>query len=353
MVHPVFKSQKAFALYILAWVLLISSQAMVLYYFYNMALQQAIGYSLIFYSLFSLIALLLWYPVSFIYLSMGTVFSKILNFVGLAAGAIAFWELSGSYLLKIIFEESEAFLDFNQEILPVRLLAGILIFMIISLVYYLIIFYTSLEEKRESEFNLRALAREAELKMLKYQMNPHFLFNSLNSINSLTITDPGKARDMIVRLSDYLRYSLESGKEDLKELKLEVGNIRRYLEIEKTRFGERVSYEEDIDEQCFEYKLPAMILQPLFENAIKHSVHESTEAVSIKLKCRRKEDYLQIEIKNIIVENSNPVSGTGTGLDNVRKRLFSYYGEAAKLELMSEDGWFKVRIQIPFSSVLS
>ncbi len=152
---------------------------------------------------------------------------------------------------------------------------------------------------------------------------------------------------MIVKLSAYLRYSLESDQEYFKELKGEINNIRRYLEIEKIRFGERINYEEFIDDSCLEQKVPSMILQPLFENAIKHGVHESTDPVLIQMKCNSSDDYLNIEVRNTMLENGKLIKGTGTGLNNVRNRLFSAYMEENLLEICQEDNWFVVRIKIP------
>ncbi|MEA1897853.1 MAG: histidine kinase, partial [Bacteroidota bacterium] len=267
MVHPVFRTPKSIIFYIVTWVVFIMAQILVLYYFYEFPFRNAIWDASIYLVFYGFLGLGLWYPIRFIYMSESKSYSKMLNFIGLGAGTLVLWQLLGSSLLRLVLNEHEQLIEFNELIMPVRLLAGALIFMILSLAYYLIIFYTSLEDRKINEVSLKAQARESELMMLKYQLNPHFLFNSLNSINSLTLSDPEKARNMIVKLSAYLRYSLESDQENFKELKREIDNIRRYLEIEKTRFGERINYEEFIDNSCLDQKVPSMILQPLFENA--------------------------------------------------------------------------------------
>ncbi len=350
MVHPVFRSPKSIIFYLATWAVFIMAQVLVLYLFYDFPFRYVLWDASIYYVFYSFFGLGLWYPIRFIYMSESDVFSKILNFLGLGAGTLVLWQLLGSAFLRLVLNEHENLIKFNQLVMPIRLLAGALIFMILSLAYYLIMFYTSMEDRKINEVNLKAQARESELMMLKYQLNPHFLFNSLNSINSLTLSDPGKARNMILKLSAYLRYTLEFNGEHFKELKGEIDNIRRYLEIEKTRFGERIHYEEFIDDLCLEQKLPAMILQPLFENAIKHGVHESTDPTLIQLKCNLSDDFLNIELRNSLVENRKITRGTGTGLRNVRDRLFSAYGEQNLMDIAQEDNCFVVRLKIPRSA---
>ena len=349
MVHPVFRTPKSIIFYLVTWVVFIMAQVLILYYFYEFPFRYAVWDASIYLVFYSFLGLGLWYPIRFIYMSESNVYSKILNFIGLGTGTLILWQLLGSSFLSLVLSEHGNLFEFNKLVMPMRLLAGALIFMILSLAYYLIMFYTSLEDKKISEANLKAQARESELMMLKYQLNPHFLFNSLNSINSLTLSDPEKARNMIVKLSAYLRYSLESDQEYFKELKGEIDNIRRYLEIEKTRFGERINYEEFIDDSCLELKVPSMILQPLFENAIKHGVHESTDPVLIQMKCNSSDDFLNMEVRNTMLENRKLIKGTGTGLNNVGDRLFSAYRKEKLMEIAQEGNWFVVRIKIPLS----
>jgi len=347
MVHPVTRNSRSIVFYVATWVIFMMAQVLVLFFFYEFPFRYAIWDALVYFGILSFLGLGLWYPIRFIYMSESSVYSKILNFIGLGTGTLITWQLFGFFILELVLGGQENLDEFNQLEMPIRLLAGALIFMILSLVYYLIMFYTSLEDKKINEANLKASVRESELMRLKYQLNPHFLFNSLNSINSLTLSDPDKARNMIVKLSDYLRYSLESDQEHFKELKGEIDNIRRYLEIEKIRFGEKIHYEELIDDSCLKNKVPAMILQPLFENAIKHGVHESTESVLIQLKCKSSGDYIKIEIRNNLVVSRKITSGTGTGLNNVRARLFSTYGKENLMNIFQKDNSFIVELMIP------
>ena len=143
-----------------------------------------------------------------------------------------------------------------DETFPYRIGTGVFIYGLIILTYYLFVSLSNLSEKNAKEARLESLVRETELKMLRSQINPHFLFNSLNSISSLTITDPEKARDMVVKLSEFMRYALSRKDELPVSLQNELDNLRLYLEIEKVRFGDKLITEETIEEECLDFKIP-------------------------------------------------------------------------------------------------
>jgi LytS/YehU family sensor histidine kinase len=186
--------------------------------------------------------------------------------------------------------------------------------------------------------------------MLRSQINPHFLFNSLNSISSLTITDPEKARDMVIKLSDFMRYALSRKDEQPVSLRSELDNLRLYLDIEKVRFGERLAIEEHIDSECLEVKIPVMLLQPLYENAVKHGVYESTEIVKIVTTASLKDGYLLLTISNNYENGTSSAKGTGTGLINVTRRLELFYGNKASISTEKQNGIFTLKIYMPANS---
>jgi len=210
----------------------------------------------------------------------------------------------------------------------------------------------ALEQRRTSERTeqeLRVLAREAELKALRAQLNPHFLFNSLNSVSSLTVTNPLKARDMIVKLSDFMRYSLSSRNEQPVTLGNEMESLRLYLQIEKVRFGERLSIEEDISPECLPALMPGMLLQPLYENAVKHGVYESTEEVTIRTTVRKQNEMVIITVTNNVDTDSVVTrKGAGIGLKNVSSRLELFFGDKADLTVNHGDDSFTVIVRFPF-----
>ena len=181
------------------------------------------------------------------------------------------------FVMLLVLPEQNNYQAYWDATFPYRIGTGVFIYGLIILSYYLFISLSNLSEKNAKEARLESLVKETELKMLRSQINPHFLFNSLNSISSLTITDPEKARDMVVKLSEFMRYALSKKDEQPVSFRSELENLRLYLDIEKVRFGDRLSIEENIEENCLEIKMPVMFLQPLYENAVKHGVYESTE----------------------------------------------------------------------------
>jgi LytS/YehU family sensor histidine kinase len=265
----------------------------------------------------------------------------------LGAAMLFLWIFTGYLLLRSFIggdTESVLFLD---ESIPFRSVIGGLIFLLIIMLYYLMVYSENLKQKINNEANLKTLVREAELSALKAQINPHFLFNSLNSVSSLTIRDPLKARRMIIELSEFLRYSLKYKEKEETSLDEEIQNIRRYLEIEKIRFETRLGFEMVVPENCKMQSLPNMILQPLFENAIKHGVYESLETVTIRLGCEINSDFLVLTISNNYDKSCHGKTGAGIGLKNINSRLKLIYGSDNLLSVSGINGIFTVILKIP------
>jgi len=193
----------------------------------------------------------------------------------------------------------------------------------------------------------RALSK-AELVNINNQLQPHFLFNSLNSISALTMFEPKEANRMIHLLSDFLRGTLKKDMEKLVSLKDELTQANLFLEIEKIRFGNRLHVDLSSDVNCEEKKLPPLLIQPLVENALKHGLNTQNNAIEIKITCKLIENSLHIAIENPYDENNVPqFKGTGYGIQSVKKRLQLFYGQTDRLRIERENGIFKVTLQIP------
>ena len=232
-----------------------------------------------------------------------------------------------------------------------KALEGFLFYVMAVLVYYLYLYMEQLNEKAANEIRLNKLLKDGELNLLKSQINPHFLFNSMNSVNSLIIRNPEQAQKMLVALSDYLRYAVLSTNRMYSCIAEEMENIARYLSIEQLRFGDRLQYDPDIDPAALNAQIPAMLLQPLFENAIKHGVYESLETVHIVVKIVKDRQYLNIELSNDFDEEGvSQKKGSGTGLKNIRERLHLMYGNSAAMQTKAENGVFKVIIKLKIES---
>jgi LytS/YehU family sensor histidine kinase len=209
------------------------------------------------------------------------------------------------------------------------------------------IYYNNFKEKIMDEAALKTLMKETELNALKSQINPHFLFNSLNSISSLTMAKPEKAQEMIIKLSDFLRYSLQHKENQKTTLENELKHCLLYLEIEKVRFGKKLNFENKISPESFDKLLPSMLLQPLYENAIKYSVYESTEPTLITTESYFKDNFLVISIKNTFDPDALAKKGEGIGLKNVRTRLKLEYKRDDLMILNRKNDTYEVILNIP------
>jgi len=203
-------------------------------------------------------------------------------------------------------------------------------------IHQLVIFYRELREKDVLEEKLKTLAAQAELKALRAQINPHFLFNSLNTIASLISTNPPKAEEAVERLADIFRYALAASDREFVTLRDELDFIDSYLEIEKARFGGRLKVSSDVSPEILGTPIPSLILQPLVENSIKHGFAENgevrieisgyTDGASVKVEIEDEGRGIPEEIRRGIYTN-------GTGLRNVNERLKKTYGDDYGLEI--------------------
>jgi len=200
-------------------------------------------------------------------------------------------------------------------------------------------------QERALESTMRA--REAELSALKAQINPHFLYNSLNSISALTSIDPARARDMCVALADFLRLTLGMGEKAVIPLCDELALLDKYCAIEKVRFGDRLTLQEDVTEETKECLLPPLLLQPLFENAVVHGIAQMPEGGWIRLQAARNGDRLSVTVENSWDPEAGGSRKNGVGLKNVQRRLEARYGNQAQLQANAEDNVFRVRLQFP------
>jgi LytS/YehU family sensor histidine kinase len=289
----------------------------------------------------------MWYIVRYTAPDKNNIWNVSFTHLAFLALTLAVWHGVSYTVLNLIFGANKAYNDFLNVSLPNKVFIGIVLYVLIGMAYYLYIYNKNIEEKAKVESRLREVLKETELNMLKAQINPHFLFNSLNSISSLTITNPEKAREMVIKLSDFLRYSVSSNTTSMTSLETELSNIRRYLEIEKVRFGDKLGFDFKLEGECLKCKVPSMLLQPLFENAIKHGVYESTEQVRIDMDCECREDFLEITIVNDFDPTARPRKGSGIGLKNIRERLRLLYKNDKLLRTKIEGTRFTVYLSIP------
>jgi two-component system, LytTR family, sensor histidine kinase AlgZ len=226
-------------------------------------------------------------------------------------------------------------------------IAALLFWLAIAFHYVLIGSYAAQKsEKRALEAEL--LARDAELKALRAQLDPHFLFNSLNSISSLTGSDPAAARKMCLLLADFLRDTLRFGGTHRIALKDEFGVVQRYLAIEQVRLGPRLNLSVQASEPALATLIPPLILQPLVENAVLHGIAHLLDGGTVSITAELDQSTLRIRVSNPLDPDRPRNRRTGFGLMLIRERLLSQYAGAARLTVTEENGEYSAEVSVPF-----
>ena len=251
-------------------------------------------------------------------------------------------------LLWLIFKDDMQYTQSLAQSTGIRF--GILFLLIGCMSMMSLLWYTQEEQQTitERKIDSERLSREAELFKLRQQLQPHFLFNSLNSISALTGSQPEKARHMIQQLSDFLRGTLKKDDQQWSTLDEEIQYLRLYLDIEKVRFGHRLQTEIIYTDEVLLLKLPSLLLQPVVENAIKFGLYDTTGDVLIKLEATIENKYLKIIVKNPFdPETSQPLKGTGFGLSSIQRRLFLLFARQDLLRTEKNESLFITTILIP------
>lgn len=224
---------------------------------------------------------------------------------------------------------------------------GFFLYLLAMAASYLAAAFAISQEAEKRGLELQVLAREAELRALRAQIDPHFLFNSLQSISALTTLDPAAARRMCLLLADFLRDTLALGSRERIALSEELALARRFLEIEQVRFGSRLQTAIDAEPGTEADEVPPLVLQPLVENAVTHGIAHVLEGGVVRIAASRQVALLVLTVDNPCDADRPAGRGTGLGLRNVRERLESEYGPDARLRTEEGDGSFVARIEIP------
>jgi len=270
--------------------------------------------------------------------------------LAISFGLASVWLIVSRLLLWAFFQHHDLYLAMVGKSSAVRY--GIAFLILGCMATMSLLWFTQKEQKEMDARKLEAekLAKEAELFKLRQQLQPHFLFNSLNSISALVGSQPEQARKMIYQLSDFLRGTLKKEEQQLVKLEEELEYLELYLDIEKVRFGHRLSTIIDCEESCRQMKLPSLLLQPVVENAIKFGLYDTTDDITIRISATAKNNYLEVVVENPFdPETSSPKKGTGFGLSSVQRRLYLLFARNDLLETKSENNLFITKVKIPQS----
>jgi sensor histidine kinase YesM len=257
------------------------------------------------------------------------------------------WAISIFYTLPYFISQA-GYPEFLSKSLPIRF--GIAFLLLACMAMISVVWYTfeeqKIAEKRKTE--IQQLSKEAELYKLRQQLQPHFLFNSLNSINALIGTQPKQARKMIQQLSDFLRGTLKKEDNQFIPLREELQQLQLYLDIEMVRFGNRLKTHFAIEEETLKMQLPAMLLQPIVENAIKFGLYDTLGETCITISAQKDNGYLLLHVKNPFDPATTGIhTGTGFGLHSIERRLYLLFARNDLLQTQQEATTFITTLKIP------
>ncbi|RIJ37414.1 sensor histidine kinase [Pontibacter oryzae] len=246
------------------------------------------------------------------------------------------------------FQGDEVYLGFVDATLAVRFVFTWLMVLLLLLLSWFWFYTLEQQQEEQRRATSEKLAREAELHTLRQQLQPHFLFNSLNSISALVVARPEQARNMIQQLSDFLRGTLRKDNQQQVSLADELQQLELYLDIEKVRFGHRLQTAIDVQNETMNMRLPALLLQPVVENAIKFGLYDTIGDTVISITATAQDHHLLLQVQNPYdPATAQPQRGTGFGLSSVQRRLYLLYARQDLLQTRQHENQFITSIKIP------
>src|SRR5271154_1751294 len=347
--HPIFSHLRRLGLYLLAWIPIAGMLAYLLTIPGQITPREAVTLAIPLSLIYAFVCLSSWYSCRGNSLEKYGLGRLISTHITAALIASIIWAFVAVTLASSL-SKLPAFAGLSARLrpeIPVIVGSGLLLYLLSVTFFYIIIAVDLSRDAEARVMQASVLARDAELKALKAQVNPHFLFNSLNSISALTTSDSAKAREMCILLGDFLRRTLGLGEKTAIPLEEELSLIHAFLAVEKVRFGARIRMEEDIDRRALDVPVPPLLLQPLVENAVVHGIANLVEGGSIKLDIHSHNGTLAIALENSFDPDSPPRRRGGVGLANVRQRLATRHGNLASFQVKTEGDRYRVAITLP------
>jgi two-component system, LytTR family, sensor histidine kinase AlgZ len=343
--HPILTDRRRLALYLIAWSVLATSIALLALEPGELRVSTAALRTIPPTFVFAFLCLAAWYPVRALPLRRARIAGV------LAAHLVAALVIGGLWLLLMrswgaVLAEFLETVPASAE--PTAFFAmGVLLYLLSVAVHYLLVEFEQARQIEKRELEVTILARDAELKLLKAQLDPHFLFNSLNSISSLCGSSPSSARTLTTLLADYLRKSLRVGVAESITLSEELELLSSYIAIERIRFGPRLELEQDIDESVRQCRVPPLFLQPLVENAVTHGIAQLVEGGTVVVTARRDGEGIRLSVENPCDPDRPRRTGAGTGLANARRRAELFYDHRARMDIVDEETRHRVSLLVP------
>src|SRR5215471_12355832 len=336
--HPVLRNPKWLAQYVAVWLGLGYMLAALLRVPGALSWREALAVAVPLCLVFAFVCLTPWYMCRQLPLVAANGLKMAVSHASAAILATALW-IALARAIGYVFEIGSRLAVAITPLIAV----GLLLYLLSVALHYMM---RAFEASRQAALG----ARDAELRALKAQINPHFLFNSLNSITALTTSDPGRAREMCIRLADFLRHTLGLGERGDVAWHEELDLTQAYLDVEQIRFGSRLQVEVRVDNHCGDCRVPPLVLQPLVENAVKHGIATMVGGGTILVDSRVSDGQLRVTVENCFDPDSPAPRRHGLGLRNVRSRLETRFGTAGRLLTRADGNRFRAEIAVPCQS---
>ncbi len=356
--HPVLSSVRALSWYVLAWLLVGTVLACALALSLQVALRNAVWFALPVCVAYAFVVPSAYYVCrSMPNTQRGLAPSLVLFLASSAVAGAVGWGLCRMWNgLSVALGQDWAGFVFAPGLGLALFAAGAGIYLLSLLLHQVLIAWDQVREAQQREMQSKALAQEAQLQMLRAQVNPHFLFNCLNSISALTGSDAPAARAMTIALAQYFRQTLAMSQQPSIALFDEIAHCQCFLDIEVQRFGAKLAVDVCVQEGVTAALVPPMILQPLVENAVKHGIAQSQNGGTVSIHALRRDGWLHVRVENPLQAQAinaaprAPVVGTGLGLRNIQQRLVSLYGDQARLVQRVMPDRFVVELTLPYAT---
>ena len=345
--HPIVAHRERLLLYLAVWIAFGALLAVVLAFSGDASLRWSLLFALPLSVLLGAQTLWCWYLVRVLPPGATSLPRFAGTWLGVGLVSLAFWVAAGLGWRESLRTIGASGGPESTALTPLLLFSGSIGLLVSVLGHYMVAAFETSRDAERHALELRVLTREAELRFLRGQLDPHFLFNSLNSVAALIGSDASAARRMCFLMSDFFRKSLRLGAQQSIPLSEELALAETYLMIEQVRFGERLRPRFEVSDGTGVLLVPALVLQPLVENAVHHGVAHLLEGGEIKVSARRQAGLLELAVDNPCDPDRPASRGTGVGLANVRARIETLFGNRARVDVVSEHERFRVLVVLP------
>jgi two-component system, LytTR family, sensor histidine kinase AlgZ len=351
-VHPILESRRRLALYLVAWLPIAAVVAVILRrgtFGFSLLWLEALIVAIPMCLAYAFMCLSAWYLCRAVPIRDQAMARLLTTLAAASLISSALWFALGQTWTLVLepWAPTPGLSErYGAQFIPL-FLNGALLFLLAAAAQYLLITFDEARQVEKRALEMQILAREAELKALRAQIDPHFLFNSLNSISALSVSDPPGARRMCLLLADFLRTSLLLGTKSQISVVEELKLVDHFLDIEKVRYGPRLSVTRNIDSRCNECMVPPLLIQPLVENAVRHGIAKLVDGGTLRIGVQRQNNEVEILLENPIDEGYSTEDGAGVGLQNVRGRLANMFSNEARVDVSRQNGQFSVRLRFP------